>query len=565
MGDTAVTRRDAMRGAAALAFGLSSPADAQAAQLVPGTDRMTVKTVTGVVYESRMGGPRQTGEPGVEGVLVSNGLDVVKTDTQGRYSLPIEDEAVIFVIKPPGYTVPVDPITQLPRFSYIHQPDGSPLSLKLRFRGIDPSGPLPATVDFPLIRQAEPAKFDVILFTDPQPESEAELDFVRDDVVNALVGSKAAFGITTGDILFDDLSMYGRHNRIVGQIGLPWWNIGGNHDLNFEAPGRTYSRETFKRVYGAPYYAFHYGDALFLMLDNVDYLGPDQSRPNRGGKYVGRLGERQLAFIANVLKETPNNKLVVACMHIPLQTYLNPEDPSVNTAERQDFLRLMSGRAAVSFSGHTHTTEHHYFDLESGGQHHHHVLTAVSGSWWSGPFDYRGIAWALSRDGSPNGYHVLSIDGAKYETRFVAAKEPQARKTRILLDSVFHRAERELQRDFRMGQMLGSPISVEDLYATEVIVNVFDGGPKTKVELAVGDAAPVAMTPDRRLDPLAHELFARNEATKKPWVKAEICSHIWAARLPAGLTPGTHTLKIMVQDEYGREFTEYAVMEVTSA
>jgi hypothetical protein len=143
-------------------------------------------------------------------------------------------------------------------------------------------------------------------------------------------------------------------------------------------------------------------------------------------------------------------------MHIPLRTYLNPEAPSVNTADRADFLRLLLGRRAVSFSGHTHTTEPHYLDVD-GSQHHHHVLTAVSGSWWSGPFDHRGIACAMSRDASPNGYHVLSVDGAKFETRLVPAKEPGGRKTRIVLDSVFHGAERELQRDFRMGQMLGSP------------------------------------------------------------------------------------------------------------
>jgi hypothetical protein len=51
--------------------------------------------------------------------------------------------------------------------------------------------------------------------------------------------------------MFDDLSLYGRYNRIIGQIGIPWWNIGGNHDLNFEAPDSRYSRETYKRVFGA--------------------------------------------------------------------------------------------------------------------------------------------------------------------------------------------------------------------------------------------------------------------------------------------------------------------------
>jgi len=77
----------------------------------------------------------------------------------------------------------------------------------------------------------------------------------------------------------------GANNRIIGQIGLPWWNIGGNHDLNFESPSARYCRETYKRVFGASYYAFEYGDVLFLMLDNVDYLGPDPAKPRRAGKY----------------------------------------------------------------------------------------------------------------------------------------------------------------------------------------------------------------------------------------------------------------------------------------
>jgi hypothetical protein len=55
--------------------------------------------------------------------------------------------------------------------------------------------------------------------------------------------------MTTGDIMFDDLALYPRYNRIVSQIGLPWYNIGGNHDLNFEAPSARYSRETFKPIW----------------------------------------------------------------------------------------------------------------------------------------------------------------------------------------------------------------------------------------------------------------------------------------------------------------------------
>ena len=116
-------------------------------------------------------------------------------------------------------------------------------------------------------------------------------------------------------------------------------------------------------------------------------------------------------------------------------------------------------------------------------------MTAVCGSWWSGPYDHRGVAVADSRDGSPNGFHVLSIDGNRYTTRYQPANEPNARQLRIMLDSEFHRASAEIYRDFRMGQLLGSPIAQDNVYATDVVVNFFDGGPRTSVEYRIGDRA----------------------------------------------------------------------------
>jgi hypothetical protein len=225
------SRRDVVKyGAAAAIVVAAGPVMAAAAN-----------TISGVVYENRSGGTRRAaGDPGIAGVLVSNGRDVVKTDVAGRYTLPIDEESIIFVIKPTGYAVPVDE-QMLPRFYYIHQPAGSPQSLKLRYRGIEPTGALPDSVDFALKKVDEPQKFEVLLFTDPQPESAAEVDFIRDDVVAGLIGNHAAgFGITCGDIMFDDLSLYPRLNGIIGQIGVPWYNIGGNHDLNFEAPDARY-------------------------------------------------------------------------------------------------------------------------------------------------------------------------------------------------------------------------------------------------------------------------------------------------------------------------------------
>jgi len=557
--DLAPSRRAVVKYGAAAAI---SAATIPASRLIAADSA----TVSGVVYENRSGASRrQVSDPGVAEVLVSNGRDVVKTDAGGRYTLPIDDESIIFVIKPAGYAVPVDE-EMLPRFYYVHQPVGSPQSLNLRYRGIEPTGLLPDSVDFALTKTNEPQKFDVIIFADPQPESALEVGFIRDDVVNSLIGSSAAFGMTIGDIMYDDLSLY---PRLIGQIGLPWYNIGGNHDLNYEAPSAKYSRETFKRTYGPSYYAFEYGGALFLMLDNVNYLGFDATKPGGQGKYEGRFGQRQLDFVANMLNAFPPDKLVVACMHIPLQTYLDLTDPEMNTSDRADFLKLLGGRPhTISLSGHTHTTEHHYFGIESGFSgllpHHHHVMTTVSGSWWSGPYDHRGIAVADSRDGSPNGFHVLSIDGQNYSTRFQPAKEPNSRQMRIVLDSEFHRDRRELYNEYRMGELLSSPLPQERAFATNLIVNFFDGGPNTLVEYRIGKRDSIKMDRVVRPDPFVEEEFTRNEATKKPWVKALPSSHIWSSRLSGDLQPGTHCISVRVIDEYGREHRDNLVLEVTA-
>lgn len=553
-----LTRREAVAGAAALALSATT-AGAQIAA-VPDEEG---GTAVGRVYDATVAARGRAEEAGIPGVLVSNGRDVVRTDAAGRYALPVAADAIVFVVKPAGYALPRD-ANNIPRFSYIHQPKGTPPELGLRYRGIDPTGPMPASIDFALTPASEPETFEAILFTDPQPESLVELGHVRDTAVTRVLGTEAAFGITTGDILFDDLSFYGRYNRIVGRVGVPWYHIGGNHDLNFEAPDARYSRETLKRVYGAPYYAFHHGQALFVMLDNVNYLGAATATGSTGGRYEGRIGERQLAFVANLLRETPDDRLIVVAMHIPLFTDLDPSNPRENTVDREALLDLLDGRKVLSLAGHTHTTEHHYPRGEGERAHHHHVLTAVSGSWWSGPSARTGIPCADSRDGTPNGFHVLSIEGTRYTTRYRSAQGEPDESMRILFESQHRGGAGQVLRDYRPTQLLRSPIPFDSVEATDLVVNVFDGGPRTRVRFRVNDGIAIEMTRRRRPDPFVAELYARYADTKKPWVKAEPSSHIWVARLPATIRPGTHRITVEAQDEYGRPLRSAIVLEVTA-
>ncbi|MGI9518332.1 MAG: metallophosphoesterase N-terminal domain-containing protein, partial [Pirellulaceae bacterium] len=194
-------------------------------------------------------------DPRLPDIRVSNGQDITTTNDQGQYELSLTDDDIIFLIKPRGWRTLLDE-DQLPRFYYIHKPAGSP---QLRYAGVEPTGVLPRSIDFPLYSQEEPDKFQTILFGDTQSRNAQEIDYMNRSVIPELIGSQAAFGVTLGDIMFDDLSLYPYHNQSVAMIGIPWYNVLGNHDLNRDTSERRISNETFERWYGPTYYSFDYG------------------------------------------------------------------------------------------------------------------------------------------------------------------------------------------------------------------------------------------------------------------------------------------------------------------
>lgn len=547
------SRRSVIAGAGASAIALSAgPAVAQRPAIA-----------TGTVFEDSSGkGARRSGDRGIAGVLVSNGRDVTTTTTDGRWRLPIAPGDSLFVIKPTHWTTPLGD-GGVPKFTYLHHPLGTPRGRTYRDAGVEPTGLLPASVDFALQRRDESSRFDALLVTDTQPENSAELNYFREDILPSMMGCRAAFGINHGDVMFDDLSLFPRYLQILSATGIAWHHSPGNHDMNQESPDDRFSRETWKRVFGARHYAFQHGGATFIVLDNVHYLGFKPGAPH-SGEYKGMIGDRQLAFVRNVLRHVAPDTLVVVSMHIPLVSFQDPRSTRDNTVDRAALLRLLAGRPSVSFSGHMHTTEHHYLELRQGGRdvppHHHHVLTAASGGWWSGPYDRRGIPAADSPDGSPNGFHVLTVDGNRYATRFVPAAEKAAGQLRVLVDGPAQRAA--VGSHGTRGRVWGTPVPADALPDSELVVNVFDGGPKTRVAAEIGGRPLVAMQRAGVADPFIVDMFARQAAHRKPWVEAVCSSHVWTGRLPAGLEPGAHRVTVRASDEYGREHVAHSVIEV---
>ncbi|WP_240721045.1 metallophosphoesterase N-terminal domain-containing protein [Pseudarthrobacter sp. NamE2] len=98
-----------------------------------------------VFHDRNRNSTQDSGEPGLPGVTVSNGRDVVSADGQGRYELPAFDNMTVFVTQPRGYQVPVDE-DNVAQFFYNHLPAGSPA---MKYGGIAPTGALPEQGELP--------------------------------------------------------------------------------------------------------------------------------------------------------------------------------------------------------------------------------------------------------------------------------------------------------------------------------------------------------------------------------------------------------------------------------
>jgi C terminal of Calcineurin-like phosphoesterase/Calcineurin-like phosphoesterase len=511
--------------------------------------------VQGLVFHDRsQSGRRIPGDPGIAGVLVSNGHDVVATDRDGIWRLPLTPGDQVFIVKPPQWATP-------------RRPNGAPL-FSHRYTGVAGEA-----LDFPLTPIEEPARFEALLVTDTQPQTSRELDYLRDSILIAAANSRAAFAINHGDVVFDDLSLYPRYLNLVHMTGMPWHHCPGNHDMDRQARRADQCFATWQDTFGPTHYAFQFAGATFILLNNVEpvFQGPDVT----SHAYRGFIGARQLAFVGNLLAHVPRDHLVVVSMHIPLVGFDDPSDPSGTTRDRHALLALLSGRPnTLTLAGHTHTTEHHYLGASEGfggpGLHHHHVLTAACGSWWSGPFDAMGLPVSDSRDGTPKGFHVLSVDGNTYSTRFIPVGHVGDARMRISIEGARDASD---STDSKRAQRerLFPVLALDQLGEAHIVVNVFDGGPRTRVlcrVISAGDALRVDAHPPFTMlhrsvcDPFTVEAYCRHKNELKPWVEPSVASHIWTAPLPRSLCAGSYRLLVTVDDEYGDRFSSNMLLEV---
>lgn len=497
---------------------------------------LTAQTIGGYVYEDQNGnGKKDRREQGIAHVNVSNGVDVVLTDANGYYELDVADDNIIFVVKPAGFQFPLDAYN-LPQFYHVHKPKGSPT--ELRYAAFPPT-PVVENVDFALHATTESEQFSAFIFGDPQAYVARELEFFDRGIVSEVVGQTEGitFGISLGDLVGDDLSLHSPYKEIVAKIGLPWYNVIGNHDMNFDVTADSLSDETFELNFGPANYAFNYGNAHFIVLDDILY--PD---PRDGQGYWGGFREDQLDFVENNLKHIDKDKLIVLAFHIPLQ---HTNGNSFRPEDRQRLFDILKDFPhTLSLSAHRHTQSQIFYGAEDGWRqekpHHEYNVGTTSGDWYSGEVDHRGVPSATMRDGTPQGYAFLHVDGNQYKLDYKVAGQSADYQIRA-----FHPYVVPQGRSSRAG----------------LFANFFMGHRNSKVEYRIndGDWQPMRLHPG--VDPYyVSKLYPWDNVDyllpgRRP-TDAIPSSHLWRVALPTNMDIGIHEIEIRATDDYGRAFIQ---------
>ena len=496
---------------------------------------MAQSNVQGYVFEdANQNAKKDRGENGIPNVAVTNGREVVLTNENGKYELPIGEDDIISVIKPSNYKVVTDE-NNLPQFFYIHKPKGSP---KLEFKGVAPTGKLPKSVDFGLIAGEEKEEFTALIFGDPQPYTQEEVDFFAKGIVAEVEEiENVSFGLSLGDLVGNDLNLFNPYIKAVKKVEVPWYNLLGNHDINFDAKTDKMADETFEDHFGPANYAFNYGKVHFIVLDNVLYPDP---RNQKG--YWGGFREDQFDFLKNNLKFVPKDHLVVLAFHIPLS---EPDGDTFRDADREKLFELLKDFPnTLSLSAHTHIQRQDFFSKKEGWMqeepHHHYNVGTTSGDWYSGKLDLAGVPVSTMRDGTPKGYAFINFIGNKYSIDYKAAGRPKEYQMEIFAPKVVAKGRRS-----RAG----------------IFVNFFMGTEGDEVLYRINDGEWKEMTYLQEIDPsymkLVHEWDITEELMPGRRSSNPIESkHLWRGNIRTDLETGLHQIEIKATDMFGKIFTE---------
>lgn len=222
--------------------------------------------------------------------------------------------------------------------------------------------------------------------------------------VNALP-APPDFVVFTGDLTHttDDPAVRRTRMRefqaiVAGLKAKPLYLMPGEHDASLD------NGEAFRELFGPTHYTFDHRGVHFVVLDNV-------SDP------AGRVGDAQIAWLADDLARQPENARIVVFTHRPLFDLAPQWDWA--TRDGAAVIDVLQKHANVTvFYGHIHQ-EHHTMT----GAIAHHAANSLMfplpapGSQakrlpvpWDASAPYKGLGWrSVEVDGAPQAYALTEM------------------------------------------------------------------------------------------------------------------------------------------------------------
>lgn len=250
-----------------------------------------------VFVDKNNNGVFDKGEKAMVGILVSDGLNVVKTAADGSFTLPgHERERFIFITTPSGYK------TNNKHFRRI---DGNLTSYDF---GLQPySGRIKSDGSHKYVHIADTEISDTDNHSD-------WVSSVRDYCSNEDV----AFIIHTGDLCYENGLKAHIKLMNTANMNCPIFYCIGNHDL---VKGK-YGEELFESIYGPVFYSFDAGSVHYIVT------------PMAGGDYQpGYMKEDVYRWLKNDLSQIPQGKPIVVFNH-DLLTYSDQFVFGINDLEQ---------------------------------------------------------------------------------------------------------------------------------------------------------------------------------------------------------------------------------------
>lgn len=433
--------------------------------------------------EAKISGRITSKGKGIAGVVVSDGFSVVQTDKNGNYTIEINT---------------------LAKFIWLSTPSGYEFKTESNIAKHYESVAVKSALNFELKALKEKDdRHNFIIWADPQVKNKKDVEKMMTTAVPDVrkvvgtMGSVPVHGITVGDIVWDNHELFVDYNKAVVQMGIPFFQALGNHDMDYRMGGDETSDKTFGEHYGPTYYSFNRGKAHYVVLDDVRYLGTERN-------YDGFINQLQLDWLAKDLKFVAKDALLIICLHIPVHN---------SVKNNIDFYKVLEGFTNVHImSGHTHYNKN---VITNGIYEHNHGT--VCGAWWTGP---------ICEDGTPCGYGVYEVDGTKLKWYYQSTGLSKNEQIHIYVD--------ELTNQKRL------------------IANVWNWDPQWKVEYFLDGKAMGELSQEKGFDPLAVTLFKGDQLPMgRTFAEPKKTDHLFVAHF----SPSIKKVKVVATDRFGQIFT----------